>query len=518
MSSLINRRRGRSVVDGHRNGRHDRLAAASTNSLIGDSSSSDEDEGGYLLQQQKRGNSTAGNKREQTDQEIAAEYSSQKRKKSRPTLTPSLVIGSKGLITIPTDFRSISYPRHSNAVEAAARYSTRLVNAYKSFCHDLFPAMAFEDVVSRIETLGSKREIKDYLTHMREQARNRHLEKIFGKEKAEQMLQELEHGLRQQDYGLPDPETAHEEIQGGVNTAEIEVSTMSLPPVSDDASSPPQASKSGPAGGPIVDDSDDDSIIDWNATSKSTQPSKATSVGAALVDTSDEEEGNEEDDSEGTSDTKSRKNHASLAEQSINEDNIKVSDPKDPILPANDDKATSAMPKISSIGAALVDSSDEEDGNTVLQVEGSPKKANPTVATLEEKATGESNAAAGASSEDPVVAGDNIRPAESTRKETRMSSSTGAALVDGGVEAAELNEKSSGENNANDEEESQTSQDDILLAEDAKAKRTTPVKESTKGTPLHESIQDGAIALADKEGEPTTVGNTTTKEGDTVDE
>ena len=144
----------------------------------------------------------------QTDKEIADEYSKPK-KKTRPTLTTDHLTGPQGMIVIPTSFaESVQFrikpgnnkkTKEKDLIDAAARYSTSLIKAYRTFCEDLFPSSAPEDVLSRIERMGTKKEVKTYLTHMREQVRNRHLERVFGKDKAERMVEELEIGLRQQE-------------------------------------------------------------------------------------------------------------------------------------------------------------------------------------------------------------------------------------------------------------------------------------------------------------------------------
>ena len=143
--------------------------------------------------------SSSTNKRGQTEQEIEAEYGSTRRKKPRPTLTPAALIGPKGLIRIRCEFsKQVRWPSHKNKVDAAAAYSRSLVKAYKSFCYDLFPGSAFEDMCTRIESFGSKKEVKTYLQGMRDDVRNNHLERLYGKEKANRLIQELQEGLKQE--------------------------------------------------------------------------------------------------------------------------------------------------------------------------------------------------------------------------------------------------------------------------------------------------------------------------------
>jgi hypothetical protein len=42
------------------------------------------------------------------------------------------------------------------------------MGAYRDFANELFPSMAAEDVFLKIEDLGSKKEVKDYVQLMRD--------------------------------------------------------------------------------------------------------------------------------------------------------------------------------------------------------------------------------------------------------------------------------------------------------------------------------------------------------------
>jgi hypothetical protein len=161
---------------------------------------------------------TATRNKRQSETDIEAEYGSTAKKVKRPTLTPAILMGPKGLIRIRSEFgRKVRWPSSCKRREdAAAAYSRSLIQMYKSFCYDLFPASAFQDVLTRIESFGSKKEVKTYLQTMREEIRNNHLENVYGKEKANHMIQELEHGLKQQH------EMDHDEIAMGVNANEDE--------------------------------------------------------------------------------------------------------------------------------------------------------------------------------------------------------------------------------------------------------------------------------------------------------
>ena len=143
-------------------------------------------------------------------------------KKSRSTLLPSDLKGSNGLLFIRRSFpaeigkfqcpsgptkvlgtgaRSNQYAQkmnHQAQIAAAAKYSRSLMSAYRAFARDLFPSMAPEDVFLKVEDLGSKKEVKDFLQIMRDELRREYLEGIYGVEKARRILHELEYGLRQQ--------------------------------------------------------------------------------------------------------------------------------------------------------------------------------------------------------------------------------------------------------------------------------------------------------------------------------
>lgn len=155
------------------------------------------------------GGGDASKKRDaaKTDKDIEAEYAAaaaRATKKPRPTLTTSHLTGPQGLIRVRQEFPTqLRYPRcHSSNVrrdiDAAAAYSRQLVAAYQSFCYDLCPSFAFEDLLLKIDMLGSKKEVKSYLQQMRDDVRNAHVERLHGKEKAEKMIEELEMGLKQQ--------------------------------------------------------------------------------------------------------------------------------------------------------------------------------------------------------------------------------------------------------------------------------------------------------------------------------
>ncbi|KAL7467442.1 hypothetical protein ACHAXS_007688 [Conticribra weissflogii] len=159
-------------------------------------------------------------------------------KKPRPVLLPSHLKGSNGLVSVRRSFPSRvgkfrSNPSHVNKVlgtgarstkyahemnrqaqiSTAAYYSRNLMSAYRDFARELFPSQAWEDVFFKIEDLGSKKEVKDFLNVMRDDAKREYLEEIYGVEKSTRLLRELEFGLRQQQQELAREEEEHEENQ-----------------------------------------------------------------------------------------------------------------------------------------------------------------------------------------------------------------------------------------------------------------------------------------------------------------
>jgi Replication Fork Protection Component Swi3 len=141
-------------------------------------------------------------KRKESEQDIAQQLDQEEKKrikKPRPQLLPSTLTNEDGLIKLPIEMKRIKYkPRKKRDIGATASYCQQLVTAYHSFCDDLFPSMNFEDVLLKIEQLGAKKEVKSFLQSMRDNVRNGHLETLYGREKAERMLQELNDGLTQQ--------------------------------------------------------------------------------------------------------------------------------------------------------------------------------------------------------------------------------------------------------------------------------------------------------------------------------
>lgn len=189
-----------------------------------DDLNSEEEEEERLLSSQHGKASDDGPKRKRSaattyseaDAAAAKEFEEKiKVKKSRPTLTPAELKGNKGLIVIRRSFpdqikyrekkpiigtgsKSSAVAQKMNRqsqINSAASYSRTLLSAYKNFARQLFPSLAPEDVLLKIQDFGSKKEIKDYLQLMRNDVRKEYLEGIYGTEKTERILHELENGV-----------------------------------------------------------------------------------------------------------------------------------------------------------------------------------------------------------------------------------------------------------------------------------------------------------------------------------
>ena len=153
----------------------------------------------------------------ETDADIANALSNEatkKKRKIRVVLTEQKLIGGEGLIRIRHDFPTklkyrqpsvhatwnISSKRNKERlkkveIQTAARYASDLIRAYQEFAIDLMPNHHYKDTFHKIEDLGSKKIVRDYLDEMRQDICRGHLEKIHGKLKTERLLNELENGL-----------------------------------------------------------------------------------------------------------------------------------------------------------------------------------------------------------------------------------------------------------------------------------------------------------------------------------
>jgi len=105
----------------------------------------------------------------------------------------------------------------SSEINAAARFSRSLMGAYRDFARELAPSLAAEDVFLKVEDMGSKKEVKDYLQLMRDEFRREYLTGIYGEEKAGRILNELEYGLR----AAQRPAEEDEQYGGGGERASV---------------------------------------------------------------------------------------------------------------------------------------------------------------------------------------------------------------------------------------------------------------------------------------------------------
>ena len=184
----------------------------------------DDDGASGSQNKRKRTNATTETKLTEEDAAAAKQFEEEvrlKSKKARPALTPAELKSSKGLIYVRRSFptqvqkyrnvvtpsnkvrgsgtksNKLAHKMNTNAqLNAAASYSRSLMSAYRQFGQQLFPSLAVEDVFLKIEDLGSKKEVKDYLEIMRNEFRKEYMEGIYGTEKANRILNELEYGLK----------------------------------------------------------------------------------------------------------------------------------------------------------------------------------------------------------------------------------------------------------------------------------------------------------------------------------
>jgi hypothetical protein len=307
MASLAGRRRV--SFDAPRQSRNDRLALNSNRFTNVDTSDEeeelDEEERLRIEEEDQERSLSAANgeaaeapsskktKRDQTDQEIADEYASTaKKRKPRITLQPTHLTGADGLIRIRSDIGGMKFPQKQTSIDSAAAYSRDLVKRYKSWSYTMFPSLAFEDVLSRVETFGSKREIKSYLQQMREEVRNAHLEKLFGKEGAQRMIAELDDGLKQQhveDEMQLDGLNVRHTVADDDSQQPSASATIPVPPPNTRASAAAIETAPSPTVRAIVD-SDSEEELEFD------KPSATPAVPAStFFDTDDEDEGDEKD-------------------------------------------------------------------------------------------------------------------------------------------------------------------------------------------------------------------------------
>lgn len=208
------------------------------------SSSEDEDDGfARDAEEQERALSMShgeasedspGIKKQQTDAEIANALNANDatKRKRRLVLTEADLTGSKGLIKIRHNFPSKLRYRQPNfhtgvsnrnvvskrkrveqEIQAAATYTSSLMQNYEEFATELMPTEHFTDTLNKIQDLGSKKQVKAYLDIMREEVCKQYIEGIHGKEKTEKLFNELEYGLQTHKKRLSDEATNEMDAQ-----------------------------------------------------------------------------------------------------------------------------------------------------------------------------------------------------------------------------------------------------------------------------------------------------------------
>jgi hypothetical protein len=176
---------------------------------------------------QKRGAASA------TDQDIADEYAEQekeRKKKSKRkvhrTITPDDLIKPKGLTVVRNGiaprFHSNVHVRGSNSnsnskaakytntTKSMAKYSRRLVSGYADWMESMTGGLSLHETQWKLRSMGSKTQIKQYLTDMRKTVRNDHVERLLGLEKAERLLGQLEDYYHDEEQYLGDEDDNHE--------------------------------------------------------------------------------------------------------------------------------------------------------------------------------------------------------------------------------------------------------------------------------------------------------------------
>jgi len=102
----------------------------------------------------------------------AAAAAGGKPKKHRPRFTEDDVIGFKGIERVYTTFPSLC-PFRGEGHEAEDLH--RLLRCYKEWAYQLFPHLAFEDLVDRMQKLSGKARVRQCLEGLREKERERYL-------------------------------------------------------------------------------------------------------------------------------------------------------------------------------------------------------------------------------------------------------------------------------------------------------------------------------------------------------
>lgn len=109
------------------------------------------------------------------DEQEGGEMLKKKATKKRRVFNAEMLTSAAGIQRVYEDFSS------SRALEGNERARlSNLISKYKAWAFQLFPNLAFNDLISRCETLGTKAHVRSYLEVLRERERNRYLRDILG--------------------------------------------------------------------------------------------------------------------------------------------------------------------------------------------------------------------------------------------------------------------------------------------------------------------------------------------------
>ena len=98
-------------------------------------------------------------------------------KKARRTFDERILTNRDGLLRIYTEFPSACKFR---GVGHEAQDIKNMLNKYKEWAFQLYPGLAFPDILSRCETLGSKAVVRSYAENLRDRERSRYLNEVLG--------------------------------------------------------------------------------------------------------------------------------------------------------------------------------------------------------------------------------------------------------------------------------------------------------------------------------------------------
>lgn len=217
---------------------------------------------------QKRGASA-------TDQDIADEYAEQEkerkkkaRRKVQQTITPEDLIKPKGLTVVRNGIapRFHSFPdgsgskaKYTNTTRSMAKFSRRLVSSYADWMESVTGGLSIHETQWKLRSLGSKTQVKQYLTDMRKSVRDDHVERLLGLEKAQRLLGQLDdyYNEEQQHSGDEDHENYDRETEamegtGGSTNPSLKSSPVITNPYANNSNNDNDNAQTPTARGPSV--------------------------------------------------------------------------------------------------------------------------------------------------------------------------------------------------------------------------------------------------------------------------